>query len=71
MSKHTDLFEEYRRLCNVDDEYIEEYYPYGENSIKVRFKDGKEVIWTLKGPENWEIESFEHYCRRIGEIRNR
>ena len=70
LKNHEDLFEEYRQLCHVDDKYILEWFPCGKDSIRVKFTDGKEVIWTLKGPENWSIESVEHFCRRLDAIEN-
>jgi hypothetical protein len=63
---HANLFEEYRQLFKIDESLIEEWFPCGKDSIRVRFTDGKEVIWTLKGPENWSIESVEHFCKRVG-----
>lgn len=65
LKNHEDLFEEYRQLLKVDESLIEEWFPCGKDSIRVRFKDGKEVIWTITGPENWMIESVEHFCKRL------
>lgn len=68
---HIDLFDEYRTLCHVDEKYIDEWSPYGTDSIKVRFTDGKEIIWTWKGPGDWLMETLEHYYQRIAAIRNK
>ena len=70
LKTHEDLFEEYRQMLKVDERLIEEWFPCGKDSIRVRFTDGKEVIWTVTGPENYMIESVESVCRRLDELEN-
>ena len=65
-----ELFEEYKQLCHVDEKYIAGWSPYGKDTIKVRFTDGKEIIWTLHSSDHWSMETLEHYYQRISAIRN-
>ena len=71
INRHANLFEEYRQLCHVDTKYIDEWSPYGTDSIKIRFTDGREIIWTLHSSGCWSMETLEHYYQRIAAIRNR
>lgn len=67
---YINLFEEYKQLCHVDEKYIDGWSPYGKDTIKVRFTDGKEIIWTLHSSDHWSMETLEHYYQRIAAIRN-
>lgn len=55
------MFPEYR-------EKMEMFFPNGRNSVRVRFRNGEDYVFTYNSPKDWCFESLDSF---IGRLRNR
>lgn len=44
---------------------VEQWFPNGKNSIRVRFEGGSEYIFTYYGDDCWCFETVEYFIRRL------
>lgn len=44
---------------------IEEWFPNGKNSIRVRFEDQEEYVFTYYGDNDWSLETVGCFIRRL------
>ena len=50
------------KLCDICDGFEQvkhdfEWFPNGKNSVRVRFRTGKEFVFTYNSSDDWKIES--------------
>lgn len=55
------LFEAFKKITGFNSDDIERYFTNGKYSIRVRFKDKSEYIFTYKTPRKWRLETYESY----------
>lgn len=41
------------------------WFPNGRNSIRVRYNDGRDFIFTFDGEEDWRYETLDSFIRRM------
>ena len=41
------------------------WFPNGKNSIRVRYKDGRDFIFTFERDEDWRYETVNSFIRRM------
>lgn len=58
---HEKLFEAFKKITGFSGDSIERYFANGKHSIRVRFKDKNEYIFTYKTPRKWRLETYESY----------
>ena len=54
----------YRSMEHLHDQ-IDTWFPNGKSSIRIRFKDLREIIFTYNEYNNWSIETVDSYLKRI------
>ena len=57
------LFEVFKKITGFNDEDVERYFTMNnaKNSIRIRFKDKNEYVFTYKTPRKWRLETREAY----------
>lgn len=57
------LVEAFRTLFPILKYDVADYMPYNllENSIRVRFYDGLNLIFTYKSANEWKVQTYESY----------
>ena len=57
------LFEAFKKITGFNDSDVERYFTMrnSKNSIRVRFKDKNEYVFTYKTPRKWRLETYETY----------
>lgn len=46
---------------NYSNENAEVWFANGKNSIRVRLKDKRELIFTYSGQDNWKLETMKSF----------
>lgn len=46
-------------------EYVEEWFPNGKNSVRVRAKSGSDFIFTYNNWADWCFETVESYISKM------
>ena len=41
------------------------WFPNGKNSIRVRYEDGRDFIFTFNNELDWCYETAEHFIKRL------
>lgn len=57
---HEATFKKFREIWLVDDDSIEQWFPKGERSIRIRFKNNEDFIFTYYNKEHWKITFETH-----------
>ena len=57
------MFKAFEYLFPMYKDDIADWFPYNYivNSIRVRFNDGLNVIFTYKSATNWKIQTYDSY----------
>jgi hypothetical protein len=61
--KHSEVFTKFHEILNPGD--IEIYLPNGYNSIRIRFENGPEVVFTYENDTKWRLEPVSAFIDRI------
>ena len=48
------------------DDDIDIWFPNGKNSVRIRFTNKREIVFTYYGKDNWVLETAGHF---IGKMR--
>lgn len=59
------VFEIYKKMFSVSDEVVDSWVANGYNSIRIRFKNKKELVFTYKNKSRWRLESRENFIDSI------
>lgn len=54
---HNELFDVFKAITHIPDDAIDCWFPNGKRSVRVRLKNGLEVILTYDSPRKWAIET--------------
>lgn len=60
------VFDIYKKMFVVDDE-IESWVANGPNSIRIRLKSKKEIVFTYQNKARWKLESRESFIDSLCE----
>ena len=60
---HTDIFKKFKQFSKMKDDSVKEWFPNGKDSIRVRFIDEKEIVFTFKAHDNWRFETVESFIK--------
>ena len=66
---HNKVYEDFIERLPIYAEKIEEWFPNGKDSIRVRFKDGKDHIYTIT-EFGFSFETKEHFINRLKGVYN-
>lgn len=62
---HTELIEKFKEICRINVEDFEHWFPNGKDSIRVRFDEYTDVVFTYHSEKDWRIESMDSYLMSI------
>lgn len=62
---HKDIFNKFKEIAKVTDEEIDCWFTNGKGSVRVRFMDHQEVIFSYFSPNKWMIESRDLYIDKM------
>lgn len=62
---HKNIFLSFKNLFGeVFADGVKLWIPFGKNSIKLRFQDLKEYVFTIDGHGDWCFETMDHFNNR-------
>lgn len=64
MSGPIDIFGKFVKLGLVNEDNIETFKRLGGNTIHMRLKNRKEIVFTYISSNKWQIESMDLYLNR-------
>ena len=47
-------------------EYVQDWFPCGQNKIRIQFKDGSQKVFTYANDITWNYESLDSFIERMG-----
>lgn len=62
---HSSVHDIYKRLMPSFEAQTEIWFPNGWNSIRVRFFDGRDYIFTIEENGDFSFEDVSHFLERI------
>ncbi len=62
---HNDVYEQFKKTFPFYASQIEEWFPNGKRSIRIRLVTGQDFIFTYNGPEELSFETMEMFLKRI------
>ena len=62
---HVKLAKKFEALCHADIDAIVEWFPNGRDSIRVKFDDGVELVFTYYNDTNWRIEPIDTFLKQV------
>ncbi len=60
---HIDIYKHFKTLFPEKVEKSVEYFPNGKNSIRVRYLDKSELIFTLNSISDWKLETIKSFLK--------
>lgn len=66
---HNKVFEDFKERLPICINKITEWFPNGKDSIRVRFNNGKDYIYTID-EHGFNFESKEHFIERLKGVYN-
>ena len=45
---------------------IDVWFPNGRSSIRIRFKNHYEIVYTYNSQNDWSVETVDSYMKRMG-----
>jgi hypothetical protein len=64
---HHDVFKKFNEIFNLGS--IEQWWQNGFNSVRIRFEDKKEVVFTYTNDGKWTLETIYSYIQRMNKIK--
>lgn len=64
---HPFVYEEFKTYFPQYEELTDLWFPNGKNSIRVRLKNKRELVFTINGTRDWCFETVDSYLKRMGE----
>lgn len=62
---HKDVMQKFEEISNVDERSINTWFPNGKNSVRIRFKNNTEIVFTYASPKVWRIETIDHFIKNL------
>lgn len=63
---HKEVYEQFTNLFpTLAGEKVAVWFTNGKNSIRIRETDGRELIFSIFGKNEWMMESLEHFMKRM------
>lgn len=59
------VFEIYKKLFIFNEEVIDTWFQNGYNSVRIRFTNKKEVVFTYHDDTNWRLEPVEKFIESM------
>ena len=66
---HIDIYKKFLKICPIIEDTIECWFQNGKNSIRVRMKNKKEIVFTVYSSNKWKIESMDLHISEMKELR--
>ena len=57
VSRHREIMRLFKEISHTPDEDIEAWYPNGRDSVRVKLKNKRELIFTYKSYNYWRLET--------------
>lgn len=60
-----DVFLKFTQIFHNHVEYVQEWFPCGQNKIRIQFKDGSQKVFTYANDITWNYESLDSFIERM------
>lgn len=62
---HTEVYEKYKKMFPELAIHVEDWFPNGKDSIRVRVKSGSDFIFTYHNWNDWRYETVDSFIREL------
>lgn len=62
---HTDVYEKFKEMFPDHSSYVDEWFPNGKNSVRVRIKSGSDFIFTYNNVFDWCYETTDSFINKL------
>ena len=63
--KHVEIYEKYKEMFPELAIHIEDWFPNGKDSIRVRVKSGSDFVFTYHNWTDWCYETVDSFIRKL------
>lgn len=63
--KQEEVYKKFKSHFPEYDKHVEEWFPNGKNSVRVRLISGSDFIFTYNDWFDWSFETIESYIRKM------
>ena len=60
-----EVLEKFKQIIRVTDDDIRDWFPNGENSVRVMLTNYDEMVLTYNNENDWKVESRESFLRDV------
>lgn len=60
---HNELFKKYKEIFQANDADIDVWFPNGKDSVRVRYKDKREFVFTYSKSDEWCIQTIKEFLK--------
>ena len=62
---HSEIWKKFKERFDPDANVVECWFPNGKNSVRIRLKEGGDIIFTYKSKKVWKVETVDSYLEGI------
>lgn len=62
---HPRVYEEFKTYFPQYEQMMKLWFPNGKNSIRVRLNNGRELVFTYNGTNEWCFETVDNFLKRM------
>lgn len=63
--KHVEIYEKYKTMFPELAIHVEDWFPNGKDSIRVRIKIGSDFVFTYHNWNDWCYETVDSFIRKL------
>lgn len=62
---HNQVLDIFKKCYPIEDDMVLCWFPNGKNSVRIRFANKVELVFTYKSSKEWTIETRDAFINRI------
>jgi hypothetical protein len=62
---HKTIFERYAKIFTRDVEDVEVWHPNGFGSVRIRFRNKEEYVFSYVNDSNWRYETLDNFIKSM------
>lgn len=62
---HVEVYKQFDSMFPEISKHVEEWFPNGKNSVRVRIKSGSDFVFTYNDWNDWCYETVDSFIRKL------